>query len=94
MPPPCLDLSDPAELVGDVLVPVEVPDVDAEGVLVDPVHVQDELLVPLGRQRPRLVVRSRKEGLQCEWRGNFSMGGRVAIDVSFCAHKTQYIIIV
>ena len=52
--PPSLDLTDPAELVGDVLVPVEVPDVDAEGVLVDPVHVQDELLVPLRAQRPSL----------------------------------------
>ena len=69
-----LDLVDLAELVSDVLVPVEVPNVDAEGVVVDPVHVQDELLVPLGRQRPRLVVRSRKEGLQCKSRGNFSMG--------------------
>ena len=53
-----LDLVDLAELVSDVLVPVEVPNVDAEGVVVDPVHVQDELLVPLGRQRPSLVLRT------------------------------------
>ena len=51
-----LDLVDLAELVSDVLVPVEVPNVDAEGVVVDPVHVQDELLVPLGRQCPSLVL--------------------------------------
>ena len=53
-----LDLVDLAELVSDVLVPVEVPHVDAEGVVVDPVHVQDELLVPLGRQCPSLVLRT------------------------------------